>query len=194
MNFQDLQNLSEAYLEVYGEEFEPLPEHLQRINKEQVDIYDIILSHLLDEGYAETPEAAERIMVNMSEDWKDEIVESRGEDLRLKYGNNPSVKLSQRAFMSALNTPNNARYSTGETGTDRKRSLLTLSGAAKIRSRGEMPQGNRKIKSRGGAKPVIGTGENRDRGDKEERLLAWTSGRRTSPNMNDSERRLRHGR
>jgi hypothetical protein len=43
--------------------------------KEQVDLYDIILSHLLDEGYAETPEAAEVIMVNMSEDWRESIVE-----------------------------------------------------------------------------------------------------------------------
>ncbi len=42
---------------------------------EEVDIYDIILSHLLDEGYAETPEAAEVIMVNMSEEWRKDIVE-----------------------------------------------------------------------------------------------------------------------
>jgi hypothetical protein len=42
---------------------------------EQVDLYDIILSHLLDEGYAETPEAAEAIMVNMSEDWRESICE-----------------------------------------------------------------------------------------------------------------------
>ncbi len=42
--------------------------------KEQADIYDIILSHLLDEGYAETPEAAEAIMVNMSEEWRDSII------------------------------------------------------------------------------------------------------------------------
>ena len=41
---------------------------------EEVDIYDIILSHLLDEGYAETPEAAEAIMVNMSEEWRQSIV------------------------------------------------------------------------------------------------------------------------
>ena len=41
---------------------------------EQVDIYDIILSHLLDEGYAETPEAAEAIMVNMSEEWRNSII------------------------------------------------------------------------------------------------------------------------
>jgi hypothetical protein len=38
------------------------------------DIYDIILSHLLDEGYADTQEAAEAIMVNMSEDWRESIV------------------------------------------------------------------------------------------------------------------------
>lgn len=44
--------------------------------KEEVDLYDIILSHLLDEGYADTPEAAEKIMVNMSEDWKESIVEA----------------------------------------------------------------------------------------------------------------------
>jgi hypothetical protein len=41
---------------------------------EQVDIYDIILLHLLDEGYAETPEAAEAIMVNMSEEWRNSII------------------------------------------------------------------------------------------------------------------------
>ena len=41
---------------------------------EQTDLYDIILSHLLDEGYAETPEAAEAIMVNMSEEWRNSII------------------------------------------------------------------------------------------------------------------------
>lgn len=40
------------------------------------DLYDIILSHLLDEGYAETPEAAEVIMVNMSEEWREGIIEA----------------------------------------------------------------------------------------------------------------------
>jgi len=47
----------------------------KRTQKEQVDLYDIILSHLLDEGYAETPEAAKAIMVNMSEDWREDIME-----------------------------------------------------------------------------------------------------------------------
>jgi len=43
---------------------------------EQVDFYDIILSHLIDEGYADTEQAAEAIMVNMSEDWRESIVEA----------------------------------------------------------------------------------------------------------------------
>jgi len=42
--------------------------------KEGFDAYDVILSHLLDEGYAETLEAAEAIMVNMSEEWRDSII------------------------------------------------------------------------------------------------------------------------
>jgi hypothetical protein len=42
---------------------------------EEYDLYDIILSHLLDEGYADTIENAESIMVNMSEDWRESIVE-----------------------------------------------------------------------------------------------------------------------
>ena len=45
------------------------------VRKEGVDLYDIILSHLLDEGYADTEQAAEAIMVNMSEDWRESIVE-----------------------------------------------------------------------------------------------------------------------
>jgi hypothetical protein len=55
------------------------PNRLTRSDKQGIrdsyDYYDIILSHLLDEGYAETPEAAEAIMVNMSEEWRQSIVD-----------------------------------------------------------------------------------------------------------------------
>jgi len=47
---------------------------ISKFRREEVDIYDIIISHLLDEKYAETPEAAEVIMVNMSEEWRDSII------------------------------------------------------------------------------------------------------------------------
>jgi hypothetical protein len=46
-----------------------------KVVSDSYDLYDIILSHLLDEGYAETPQAAEVIMVNMSEDWRESICE-----------------------------------------------------------------------------------------------------------------------
>jgi len=42
--------------------------------RESYDIYDIILSYLLDEGYANSVESAEVIMVNMSEEWRDSII------------------------------------------------------------------------------------------------------------------------
>lgn len=44
------------------------------VRKEEVDVYDIILSHLLDEGYASSVDAAKKIMVNMSEQWIESIL------------------------------------------------------------------------------------------------------------------------
>ena len=101
MNSKDYRNIREAYLDVYEQEItlkgtgprlvDPYadssesksggkmkgPKMKNVIKKEETDLYDIILSHLLDEGYADTQEAAERIMVNMSEEWRESIVETR---------------------------------------------------------------------------------------------------------------------
>ena len=41
------------------------------------DIYDVILEYLINEGYADTNENALVIMANMSEDWRDSIVEEK---------------------------------------------------------------------------------------------------------------------
>lgn len=38
------------------------------------EAYDVVLSHLLDEGYADSQEAAVAIMANMSEEWIDSII------------------------------------------------------------------------------------------------------------------------
>ena len=43
--------------------------------KESFDLFDTILEYLVAEGYAETNEAALKIMVNMSEEWRQSIVE-----------------------------------------------------------------------------------------------------------------------
>jgi hypothetical protein len=57
------------------------PNRLRRADGQGIldsyDYYDTILSHLLDEGYAETLEAAEVMMVNMSEEWRDSIIENK---------------------------------------------------------------------------------------------------------------------
>ncbi len=66
---------------------------------EETDLYDIILSHLLDEGYAETPEAAEAIMVNMSEEWRDGILQQLDElsDWTVRAARNKLKRNTQRA-------------------------------------------------------------------------------------------------
>jgi hypothetical protein len=70
---------------------------------ESYDLYDIILSHLLDEGYADTEDAAESIMVNMSEEWRQSIVEGDNYD-----------KNRQRAAKRAAER--NAARDAGKTG------------------------------------------------------------------------------
>ena len=42
---------------------------------ETVDLYDVVIGHLLDEGYADTEESALAIMANMSEEWREEILD-----------------------------------------------------------------------------------------------------------------------
>jgi hypothetical protein len=59
------------------------------------DLYDVILSHLLDEGYAETVENAEAIMVNMSEEWRESIFE---EVLDEASKTDDRVRRNQKAF------------------------------------------------------------------------------------------------
>jgi len=43
---------------------------------EEVDLYDVILDYLLDEGYTDTIEGAEAIMVSMSEEWRQSIADA----------------------------------------------------------------------------------------------------------------------
>ncbi len=60
---------------------------------EVLDLYDVVLEHLLDEGFADTEEAAVIIMANMSEEWREEIIESRG-----GYASNPAAGRAPESF------------------------------------------------------------------------------------------------
>jgi hypothetical protein len=48
----------------------------KRRMKEDYDVFDCILEHLVAEGYADTEESALVIMANMSEEWRESIVEA----------------------------------------------------------------------------------------------------------------------
>lgn len=52
------------------------------------DLFDVVKGYLLGEGYADTEEAALVIMANMSEEWRDSIVEnvSSGSARRARFG------------------------------------------------------------------------------------------------------------
>jgi len=65
-------NLLDEGYDLSGYTWEGLYE--EYIQNEAYDIYDVILSHLINEGYADTFESAEVIMVNMSEEWRESIL------------------------------------------------------------------------------------------------------------------------
>jgi hypothetical protein len=197
MNLQELQNLQEAYLDVYQELDEaktPLPvgkmdakaKELKskflkskpgspeagklisrasqitgtrdsKVVSDSYDLYDIILSHLLDEGYADTQEAAEVMMVNMSEEWRYSILEkkrqyddghgfdrSKHDDLEIDYdrprGKNQDQSI--RGYTSIRHKPSGITY---EINHDKKHGNYNMPSDLKGKARkahGHKPEHN----------------------------------------------------
>lgn len=53
----------------------PVTTKMSRVDvRESYDFYDIVLEHLLDEGYCDTEENAIQMMASMSEEWIDSII------------------------------------------------------------------------------------------------------------------------
>ena len=65
---------SQKRLETIKKTLSDTEEMMRRQDSEQHESYDLIISHLLDEGYANTPEEAQVILDNMSEGWKSDIL------------------------------------------------------------------------------------------------------------------------
>lgn len=90
-------------------------EMMRQQDSEQHESYDLIISHLLDEGYANTPEEAQVILDNMSEGWKSDILKTAGKTAKYlaKKGvkaAKPTVKKYAKkagrfALMTALGVP-----------------------------------------------------------------------------------------
>jgi hypothetical protein len=75
MNSKELRSLQEAYMEVV-ENQQQLDEAKSDAGLTPLDLFDIVIDHLLDEGYADSEESAIAIMDNMSEEWRQSIVEA----------------------------------------------------------------------------------------------------------------------
>jgi hypothetical protein len=64
-------SIREAYASIYEDE----GKKDESLDIKEDESFDLIKEHLMSKGYAETEEAALAIMSNMSEDWKQSIVE-----------------------------------------------------------------------------------------------------------------------
>ena len=58
----------------------PKPPKGTKVNTGYKESYDIVFEYLISEGYADTNENALVIMANMSEDWKEEIINEAAAD------------------------------------------------------------------------------------------------------------------
>ena len=151
MDCQDFYDLQEVYLNIYEEveketHLESTEEmssdkdkrraRMERKSKEKkkheyedynesLDYYDDVLSYLIDEGYANTIENAEVIMVNMSEAWIDSILEvtgggfiPKGDTKYTRYSNSDYNKeflspARQRRIDHAINASKTGNYKDG---------------------------------------------------------------------------------
>ena len=54
--------------------------------REELDLYDLVSEYLVSEGFCESYEDADVIMANMSEEWREDILEKADNTIRLVYG------------------------------------------------------------------------------------------------------------
>jgi hypothetical protein len=117
-------------------------EYAERQFEEHIDLYDVIFSHLLDEGFVDTEEAAEVVMVNMSEEWRNSIIEAK-KPLPISKMKSKEAKLDtelEKEMRTAMRTP---------IGSPERLRLIK-----KNRRFGDMHDVRRSISTRGGKRPL----------------------------------------
>lgn len=82
----------------------------ESVNYESFDLYDLVLDYLISEGIAETEDNAIQIMSSMSDEWRDEIVDT--------YLNEADIRSIQRNGETIYKKPKNQDRE--ETDTRRK--------------------------------------------------------------------------
>ena len=79
----------------------------QNVTKEEVetDLFDYLLEYLVAEGYADTNKAALAIMANMSEEWKQSIVEQMTVNVADVKGGTQAAKNAQAGMKDKSGNP-----------------------------------------------------------------------------------------
>lgn len=106
MSYNEISNLTEAYSQVYNDNSEP-------------DYYDMILNYLMSEGYANSTEEADMIMLNMGDQWMYEILDEAKVDSDLSPGEKASVR-NKRANLPANDPITRTLLASGRRGKSPK--------------------------------------------------------------------------
>jgi hypothetical protein len=155
MDIKNLQGLMEAYQQVNApqEEVEEIleaegsygqtPKKLRKQKamgeiKESYDAYDFVLSYLLDEGFASTEYSADKIILNMSEAWFEDIMEL-----------NRYEKETGKDSKTGKETSSGGKYGGSDTNSKVMRSVMKSMGAGRRGAGGAIePRGKKKEKGK----------------------------------------------
>jgi hypothetical protein len=90
-----------------------------------LDLFDIVKGYLIDEGYAETEQAAAVIMANMSEEWKESILDEGFKKMNRSKIEKQAERLGGdrgnilRYLANRMDTPEERKYSTSKARKNR---------------------------------------------------------------------------
>jgi hypothetical protein len=110
----------------------------KRRMSEDFDIFDTILEHLVAEGYADTNEAALAIMANMSEEWRQSIVEEVFDEA-----------LTGERYKKVMNKPGGTAYSRKVSADPSKRATRGGRGGESDFGAGDRGSGNKAARRAG---------------------------------------------
>jgi hypothetical protein len=102
------------------------------------DMFEHILEHLVAEGYADTEQAAEAIMVNMSEDWREDIIEEVFDEA-----------LTGERYKKVMNKPGGTAYSRKVSADPSKRATRGGRGGESDFGAGDRGSGNKAARRAG---------------------------------------------
>jgi len=115
--YELLEGLTDYEVGEIAENFEFLAEEiLSEEVEERDDLFDYILEYLVAEGYADTNESALVIMANMSEEWRNEIIDEELTGSRRERAEKKIKEFRDKNERTKLATMSNITYNTGHGG------------------------------------------------------------------------------